>query len=289
MRVASKRVEGAVLVLVLWLLVFGMLGAAAVTYGVRTELHLAYNRMRLLEMAVVAHGEIRRRLYEHLTGTGQVPEVPADRRVLRTRAGYQVRLEISDEAGRVNLNRADPPLLRAAFVASGLSPDRARRLADQLLDWRDRDHLRHPEGMEDGDYLRLGRAYEAADRPLLDPRELLYLPAMEGVTPSALLARVTLFSGTGGINLRHATADLRAALQPPDARAVRLRAYFNGFSGRAVRILAEVSRQGGVVLRQEEVFELVPGAPGRLRWLERRTRLSAAPPPRAEEQPRAGE
>jgi len=113
--------------------------------------------------------------------------------------GLQITVALFDEQGKIDLNEAGGELLRGLFLAVELSDEEALALSEAILDWRDEDDERRPQGAEVDEYLAAGlkppanRAFER----LGDLRRVL------GMSP-ALYARVapalTLLSNKAEVN-----------------------------------------------------------------------------------------
>ena len=98
-------------------------------------------------------------------------------------------------------------LLKALNIDPGIVP--------AILDWLDADgDARFPNGAEDPYYTDLKPPYRAANRPLVDPSELLLV---RGVTP-AIYARlrpfVVVLDGNAAINLNTASPEVLMSLAP---------------------------------------------------------------------------
>src|SRR5699024_8730429 len=109
--------------------------------------------------------------------------------------GARVEVRITDERGRVDLNRAAPPLLQALLAAQGADPARAAALAAPIVDWRDADDLPAPGGAEDPASAAAGRPYGAKGAPFESPAELLQVLGIEPDDYRQLRSRVTVHSG----------------------------------------------------------------------------------------------
>lgn len=109
--------------------------------------------------------------------------------------------ELEDPAAQLNLNLADGEAL--ATVLSAVSPQPlVDWLVDALLDWRDRDGIERPRGIE---------TQENRNGPFADVRELRYV---RGFDPT-LVARLGEFlttRGTGVINVNAAPREVLATL-----------------------------------------------------------------------------
>ena len=125
-----------------------------------------------------------------------------------------VRVRLEPEAGKVDLNQAEIPLLRALPMALGLEEEEAARLADAIQDWRDDDQRKSRLGAEDPDYGRGTTGTSgAADRPFAHPAELRYVRGMDRQLWGRLEPYVTIYAGTAEPDPRAAAGPVRAALQ----------------------------------------------------------------------------
>ena len=125
-----------------------------------------------------------------------------------------VTVRLEKETGKVDLNKAEEPILRGLALAVGLDEDRAAGLADVLQDWRDDNQLKRPLGAEDRDYRGdAALSSGAADRPLANASELRYLPLVDSATWALLAPLVTVYSGAPEPDARQAPATVRKAIE----------------------------------------------------------------------------
>lgn len=101
-----------------------------------------------------------------------IPAVPIDVKV----EGAWYRVSLSDAGGLLNLNQVEPEQFHRYLMLKGVEPVRAKAIAAQLVDWRDKDSFTHEMGAEQ-DLYRL-RGISCRNDDLKAPEELLYLPAM---------------------------------------------------------------------------------------------------------------
>jgi general secretion pathway protein K len=106
-----------------------------------------------------------------------------------------------DESARIDLNSASEALLKGLLQnVGGLDAETAQRTLDAIIDWRDADELKHPNGAEAPDYQAAGSKYVPTNSPFESVGEL---QRVLGVTPE-LMARVagtlTVYSRQQGIN-----------------------------------------------------------------------------------------
>lgn len=79
---------------------------------------------------------------------------------------------IQDEAGKIDINVAEGEILRRLFDMAGIQPDRARTVAQSIVDWRDKDDARQPNGAEIDNYHAAGMVYGPRNGPFETLNEL---------------------------------------------------------------------------------------------------------------------
>jgi general secretion pathway protein K len=151
-----------------------------------------------------------------------------------------------DAGSRLHLNRASEGDLRRFLAALPLDAGLADRLAQRIVDWRDRDGFRRPRGFEREDYLRTGARRLPSDADFARVDELR---EVDGMTPD-LFARIephlTLL-GTSQINVNTA------------ARAVLL--SLPGMGDETVAAIVRAQQGRRVIASMEELTaQLSPGA-----------------------------
>lgn len=198
----TRRQRGLALVMVLWASVLLAVLVAAILKTSRTDLDLSRNLIDSTHAELAADGALWTALHQVLTES----EISwrTDGSIYGWRVdGAEIRVRITDEAGRIDINAAPPELLASLFEAAGESPDRAGSLAGAVVSFRD---------LQPGGF-RL-------------PEDLALVPDM----PAPLVARVsdaiTVYSGqtspdaslAHGLALAAITGQLAADPEPaPDA------------------------------------------------------------------------
>jgi general secretion pathway protein K len=199
------------LVVVLWVLAALAVIAAALSSGLRVEARVARNAVSLAEARALAEGAVAigiARALATVAGSGEpwrldgaVYEVSLHGRTLR--------VGITQESGRIDLNAADVRLLASLFASAGARADEAEAIADAIADFRDADDDTHLKGAETADYEGAGLPYPAKNAPFESVDEL---QQVLGVTPAlfrAVRPAVTVFTGLPTVNPTYAP---RAAL-----------------------------------------------------------------------------
>jgi len=216
LRPASAQ-RGIALIAVLWLTVLLTVIASSFAYSMRGEALAARNTMSLAQARAVADGAVERMAFElsrprNLQGVwkpdGQ-PHAWNEGEVAVTAAAFS-------ESARIDLNTATDPLLKGLLQnVGGLDADTAQQVLEAILDWRDADELRRPNGAEAADYRAAGSKQVPANAPFESVGELRRVLGVDGPLMARLADSVTVYSRQRGINT--ATADRIVLLALPGA------------------------------------------------------------------------
>jgi general secretion pathway protein K len=211
--VSARRQEGVALVLVLWVSVLLTVIASSFIVERRTEFLIVNNSASLARAEAAANAGVMlavQQLYrtdnakDKWNKDGGVHDWSFD--------GVPVRVEIRDESAKIDINTAAEPLLRGLLLSSGLQEDEATRLVDAIVDWRDPDSLKRPQGAEEADYRAAGLPYKPANAPFQAIEELQLVLGMRPDLYRRLAPSITVFSRQVGINPTLASRDVLLAL-----------------------------------------------------------------------------
>jgi len=112
----------------------------------------------------------------------------------------EIRLTAADEAGRVDLNSADPTLLAGLFTATGCTSMSADEFAARLVDWRDEDGDVSQGGAESGEYAEAEVGYVPSNLPFHSVEEMAFLLRLSRADFDRLIPFVTVFSGKAKVD-----------------------------------------------------------------------------------------
>lgn len=166
--------------------------------------------------------------------------------------GGEVQGRVLDRQGLFNLNNlvrggkasaADVARLQRLLALLGLPQD----LAWALADWMDADGVAAAGGAEDEYYLALPQPYRAANAPLEDLSELLWVRGFDAAVLARLQPYVTALPGATPLNVNFAPAEVLAAV-------------VDGLSLMQARQVVEKRRQGPWQKREDFMAELPHGA-----------------------------
>ena len=213
---ARKRGEqGIALVMVLWLTVLLTVIGSSFAFSMRGEALAARNTMSLAQARAAADGAVERTFFElsrprvtkdpWWSADGQ-PHTWTDGDVALTVVAY-------DESARIDLNSAADPLLKGLLQnVGGLDADAAQRVLEAILDWRDTDELKHPNGAEASDYQAAGSKYLPTNSPFESVGELQRVLGMTPEITARLVPSLTVYSRQAGVNLATAGRDVLLAM-----------------------------------------------------------------------------
>ena len=187
----------------------------------------------------------------------QAQRWPADGSIFETEfEGIQLRIATRDEAGKIDLNSAEFPLLNNLLVQSGVDPDRAAHIADAILDWRDTDDLRRVNGAEASDYRMAGRDYAVANAGFYSVDELQLVLGIDSETYTKIRPALTVHSGLSGVNPRFATPQVAAAVDGLANAQTKA-------SGLSYTIFVEATAADGIVSKVSATITLTPDGTGK--------------------------
>jgi len=212
-RCASSQ-RGIALIAVLWLTVLLTVIASSFAYSMRGEALAARNTMSLAQARAVADGAVERMAFE-LSRPRNLQDVwRADGQPHAWNEGdVAVSAAAFDESARIDLNAATDPLLKGLLQnVGGLDPDTAQQVLEAILDWRDADELRRPNGAEAADYRAAGSKQVPTNAPFESVGELRRVLGVAGPLMAKLADSVTVYSRQRGINTATAARDVLLAL-----------------------------------------------------------------------------
>jgi len=276
------RERGIALILVLWLTIMLTVIASGFAFSMRSEALSARNALSLAQARTAADGAVERMAFE-LSRPRYATSWASDGQPHSWHDGdVAIVANAVDEGAKIDINAAPEMLLRGLIEHVGAAdPDLAARIVDAIVDWRDPDDIKRPNGAEDADYRMAGLKQKPANAPFETVSELA---RVMGMTP-AIYARVadslTVNSRQPGINPLTASRDVLLALpaatpetvdaylqQRADALASRLPVPpfppASGFAAGAVpvwRVRAVATAADGVTFAREAVVR--PSGDGR--------------------------
>jgi general secretion pathway protein K len=187
--------KGIASLLVLWALLLLGTMATAFSLAMRTEAQAARNGYDEARAYYLARSGIDRVI-------AMLAAMPPDNVAgapIEGQSGdgaYVVRLE--RETGKIDLNGVPEPLLKALLRNAGLPEAEAEALGDAILDWRDADDDRRPQGAEASEYAKLPEPIRPRNGPIASIGELQSVSGMPPAFFDAFVSRAFTTHGSGG-------------------------------------------------------------------------------------------
>ena len=299
-----SRQRGVALVLVVWVAVILSVIAASFIMERRTEAMIVLNSISLARAQNAADAGVNRAVAEayrndpNATDAWKRDGMPHDFAF----EGMAVRVEMRDESAKIDVNTASDALLRGLLLSIGLQDDEASRILDAILDWRDADSLKRPNGAEEPEYRAAGLTYKPGNAPFQALEELQLVLGMRPEVYRRIAPLVTVYSRLPGVNPQVASREVLLAIpgltsdvvdnyiaQRTDALAQGLPpppltqagAYASGMSP-VMNVMATARSEDGVTFAREAVALLRPTPRKPVTYLA--WRESTAPRPTPEEQ-----
>jgi general secretion pathway protein K len=213
--------QGVALVLVMWVAVLLTVIAASFIVEARTDTLVVHNSLSMARAEAAADAGVYRAVYE-LYRTDNAPDAWRRDGSKHDWAfdGVPVRVELRDESGKIDINTAADPLLRGLLLSVGLSDDDAAKLLDAILDWRDPDSVKRPNGAEEDDYRAAGLSYKPANAPFQAIEELQLVLGMQPQIYRRLAPSITVFNRQPGVNTQVASREVLLAIPGLTAEVV---------------------------------------------------------------------
>ncbi len=252
----AAREQGFALLAVLWAaMMLAIIVASLLTSG-RTEALIARNRARAAAQEAIADAAINAAILRMLNPDPAM-QPPTDGTAFRIDfAGAPVRVVVQDEAGKIDLNRADGSLLARLLEVAGLGGDDAQAMADRIQDWRDPSGLHRLNGADEAAYAAAGAGYGPRRGPFPSVEELRLVAGMDPRVFARIAPSLTVASDTPWVDPSFAGHDVLLALPGATeasvaaALAARAAARLPGVvTGHAFSITAEADEAGVRMVR----------------------------------------
>jgi general secretion pathway protein K len=208
-RPLPRSQRGVALVIVIWVSMLLLVIASTFIFERRTEALVIRNSVSLARAEAAADAGVQRGIFE-MYRNDNPPErwqrdgTPHD----WSFDGVPVRVELRDESAKIDINTAADPLIRGLLVTSGFSDEEAARVLDAILDWRDPDSLKRPNGAEEADYQAAGLTYKPANAPFQAIEELQLVLGMRPDVYRRMAPFITVFSRQPGVNTTLASREV---------------------------------------------------------------------------------
>ena len=207
--------QGFALVLIILVTALLALFAIGLSVALRSHLRLTASTVRTAKAEAAADAGVNLAVLSLVAGSHAREErrfpVNGQASSCALGTGTVLTLRIQDASGRVSLNLATDRLLMALFIGVGASLDDASRAADLIIDYRDADNNRRPNGAEASEYEAAGRP-GPKNGPFDTVEELGRVLGLDGALRAAATPYLTVHSQTAGVDARTISIELRQIL-----------------------------------------------------------------------------
>jgi len=203
---------GVALLVVLWVVALLAIIAGSYSIVLRTDTAIVRNAVLAAQARAVAHAGVHLAVLKLVNRT--IPENSTADSISyeATFSSARLHIVVTDEAGKIDLNRAGPALLDNLLRAAGIASNQANALVGAIEDWRDQDDIRRLNGAEKDDYQAAGIRYLPRNGPFQSVDELALVLGMKFALFKQLQGALTVYRGSGGLNPAAAPALVRLAL-----------------------------------------------------------------------------
>ena len=213
--------SGIALVLALWLTVLLTVVASGFAFSMRSEALATRNAVALAQARAIADGAVERTAFE-LMRPRVADAWTFDGQAHRWTEGDATVVAVAvDEAAKIDINAAPDLLLKNLLMnIGGVEEPAAAALVDAIVDWRDPDDLRRPNGAELPEYRAANSKYVPANAPFETIGEAARVLGMTPAVFRRIAPVITVYSRQPGVNAATAARDVLLALPNTTAEVV---------------------------------------------------------------------
>ncbi len=255
------RQKGLALVIVLWMLTLLIIMASSFSMTMRREASIQSDIKATTEAMAMAEAGVNIAIMQLMQSNEQLRWRSDNSLYEFMFEGVPIRVSITDESGKIDLNQSDPQALRALLISFGLAEDVANKLLDAIADWRDVDDLPGPNGAEKDQYLSAGLKYAPRNKPFESIEELQIVLGMTPDLYKQIEPLVTVFARGQALNPAKASRQLLMTM--PNVTGQMVDSYLQQRADNAKNGLPETgptwaAGSGGATQVYEIVAEAMP-------------------------------
>lgn len=275
----TNRESGVVLIAVLW----GMVVLSAMAFALATSVRSGSEELRARKVQLQAHYMARGAVYKAVVAIGSTsvkPEEalfqPGQRELRWPEPNGEVRVEVNDESGKLDVNAAPEATLQRLLINLGLDFQSAHDMVAAIEDWRAPKTEPRLGGAGSGYYAMLPQPYKPASANFTSVEELLLV---RGVTPQlfwggyvvqrdgkvarrlGLVDCLTVYTGAASVNINYAPLPVLLALPRMDET---LAGYMvEGRKAKPFTSVSDFTNRYPVLLDGETLSAMSTGGSGR--------------------------
>jgi general secretion pathway protein K len=165
--------SGVALVMVLWILLLVTISTGAYTLMARMDQLEAHTVLWGTRARLAAEAGLNMAILSLRDPDEEQRWIADGRPYALVYDDARIEVQVTDERGKLNINKASEETLARLFVSNGLEEEDAAVLAAAVLDWTDEDNMVRPNGAEDEEYLSAGYQAGPANRAFIMVEEML--------------------------------------------------------------------------------------------------------------------
>lgn len=221
---SSGGESGIALVIVIWLIVILAVQVGLLNNSLRDGARIVDNTIAIARGEALIHAGVELAVARLTTGDIRARwRADGSQRTIYIGTNA-LKLTISDENARININMARPELIGGLLRSLDLSPAEVATLRDRIIARRDADRERQRSRGEVSNFKRDGIPDDPDHLPFIDPSDLARVLGTSQNLAERLVRRITVYTGDSGFNPRFASREVLASLPDVDAQTVE-RAY----------------------------------------------------------------
>lgn len=260
--VYDRRNDGFILVAVIW--ISGLLALVTTVLILQTQSNtlLSRNNVFNTKAELIADGLTQLLALKLATPSNPLSaKANGETQYCAWQSSANAAYRIQDQAGLVDLNTASPPLLLSLLSGIGLDDAVATQFYDNLVDFRDADHISASGG--DEPILYPGKHYGPKNAPFETVDELSQIPHLDNVQLSRLRELTTVYAQAPGIDFVQAPSSLVKALGANGILDMKLQpfAYQSPAKTFGIDVLIETNEKAHFVRHAIVALQQQPGRP----------------------------
>ncbi len=203
----GTKQQGAVLIIVLWIIMLLTFLLAAHTNNVKTETRIVKDLVGQIRLRAAAEGVVNYLSMVHVNSPQGLTEKSGQTLELDI-GGQGILYRVIPETSFVSINVASAEILEVLLSAVAQEGEDTASLAAAIVDWRDPDNITLPNGAEGEEYESLGFSYLPRDGPFQSLEELARVRGMSRSLLEKLEPYVSEFSINPVVDLQYAPEKL---------------------------------------------------------------------------------
>ncbi len=216
----ARRDSGIALVIVVWLIAVLAVQVGLLNNSLRDGARIVENTTAVARGEALMHAGLEVAISRLTTGDVRSRwRADGSPRTIDV-ADHTLRLTVSDENGRININMADRELIGGLLRSLDLAPQDVATIRDRILARRDPERARQRSRTEGTTFKRDGIQNAPDDLPFVDPSDLARVLGTSQYLADRLARRITIYTSERGINPRFASSEVLSALPGVDPQTV---------------------------------------------------------------------